>query len=389
MTGGGRKLRIAFLVPDNRDEFGRHSEPDPIFGPAPDALLAGLAKLPECEVHIVCCSKKPMPSPAKLGENLFYHSMVVPQIGWMRSGYWGCVAAIRRKLREIRPDVVHGQGSERYCAMAAAWSGHPNLVTLHGNMGRVARILKARPLGFHWMAARLERHAVKKSGGVLCITSYTKRQVEGLARRTWVVPNALRDECFSVPRDPVEPPRIVCVANVSPYKNQMFLIRTLAPLAREMEFELRFLGHANGQDEYSAAFRAEIPKHPWLSHGGFADREQMRRELAAASLSILPTLEDNCPMAVLEAFGAGVPVIANNVGGIPDLVDDGSTGILVEPRDGATLRAQVKRLLGDRTYASELATRAWESGLRRFKPEVVARKHLEIYETLKAGRSDA
>lgn len=382
MGAAPRKLKVAFLVPDNRDEFGKHGEPRPIFGPAPEALLLGLAQLPECEVHIVCCSKKPMPSPAKLAENIFYHSMVVPQIGWMRSFYWGCVAAIRRKLKEIQPDVVHGQGSERYCAMAAAWSGHPNLVTLHGNMRRVAQILKARPLGFHWMAARLERHAVRNSGGVLCITNYTRLQVEALARRTWVVPNALQDEFFSVPREPASPPKVLCVANVSPYKNQMFLIRTLAPLAKEISFELRFLGHASGEDDYSAAFRAEIPKHPWLSHGGFANREQMKRELSAASLSVLPTLEDNCPMAVLEAFGAGVPVIANNIGGIPDLIDDGATGILVEPRDAATLRAQVKHLLENRTYATELASRAWEVSLRRFKPEVVAKKHLEIYASL-------
>ena len=64
---------------------------------------------------------------------------MVPKIGWMRTLFQGCVRATRKKIREIQPDIVHGQGTEADCAMSAVFSGFPNVLTLHGNMRAVAR----------------------------------------------------------------------------------------------------------------------------------------------------------------------------------------------------------------------------------------------------------
>ena len=74
----------------------------------------------------------------------------------MRTGYQGCIRAVRKKLQEIRPDIVHGQGTERDCAISAVFSGFPNVITIHGNMRLIAQI-EPRPAVFvYWLAARLE-----------------------------------------------------------------------------------------------------------------------------------------------------------------------------------------------------------------------------------------
>jgi hypothetical protein len=153
-------MKIAMVVPDNRDESRRYDDPEPYFGPAPTALLHGFEKIPNCEVHIVCCVQRPLRSPLKLADNIFYHSVLVRKWGWLRGAYVGCITAVRRKLREIQPDIVHGQGTERYCALAAAFSGFCNVITIHGNMRMVARINRARPLSFFWCAAKLERFVI-------------------------------------------------------------------------------------------------------------------------------------------------------------------------------------------------------------------------------------
>ena len=101
-----------------------------------------------------------MRSPEKLAPNIFFHSLYVPKIGWMRTLYQGCVRAVRKKLREIRPDIVHGQGTEMDCAMEAVFSGLPNVVTIHGNMAELASLLRARLGSFPWLAARLENLAL-------------------------------------------------------------------------------------------------------------------------------------------------------------------------------------------------------------------------------------
>src|SRR5690242_11225846 len=98
VAGPPERLKVAFLTTDNRDHFRHSNAPIPVFGPAPDALLRGFALLPEIEVHIVTCARIPLKAPEGLAPNFIFHSLLVPQIGWMRTLFQGCVRAIRRKL---------------------------------------------------------------------------------------------------------------------------------------------------------------------------------------------------------------------------------------------------------------------------------------------------
>src|ERR1043166_5984622 len=126
-------IKIALLTTDNRDPFKKHNLPAPFFGPAPDALLQGLELLPELEVHVVSCARVKMHSPQKLASNIFFHELYVPKIGWMRTAFLGCILAVRKKLKEIRPHIAHGQGTEGDCSISAVFSGFPSLITVHGN----------------------------------------------------------------------------------------------------------------------------------------------------------------------------------------------------------------------------------------------------------------
>src|SRR5580765_2442555 len=108
-------MRVAFLTTDNRGPFKQYDSTIPWFGMAPEALLQGFAHLPEVEVHIVSCARMRMQSPEKLAPNIFFHSLCVPKVGWMTTLYQGCIRATRKKLREIQPDIVHGQGTELDC----------------------------------------------------------------------------------------------------------------------------------------------------------------------------------------------------------------------------------------------------------------------------------
>src|ERR1044072_7008483 len=125
-----RTLKIGFLTLDARQAFRQYDKPAPYFGTAPEALLQGFALLPEVEVHVVCCIQKLMVSPEKLAPNVWYHSLLVPKIGWMRTGYQGCIRATRKKIRALQPAIVHGQGTERDCAISATFTGFPNVLTI-------------------------------------------------------------------------------------------------------------------------------------------------------------------------------------------------------------------------------------------------------------------
>jgi len=373
-------MRVAFLTTDSREHYRDYGNARPYFGSAPAALLEGLASLSELEVHVISCAQEPMESPEKLADNIWYHGLTVPNWGWLKTGYLGCIKAVRRCLRDIRPDLVHGQGTERDCALSAVRSGFPNLITIHGNMRRVALANQARPLSYNWIMARLEGWVVGRTGGVLCITEYTRRLVENETRRTWVVPNAVDTGFFSVHARPEDGLTFLCVGNVCPHKNQNRLIQELDPIAQETGLKICFLGGVDERSDYGRGFLNLVQARSWCRFDGFTDKAGLQAALSRASGLLLPSREDNCPMVGLESMAAGLPVVAVRVGGVAELVEDQRTGYLCDQEDWPEFRRALKKVLMNRSLRGRLGAAARQRASQLFHPEVVARQHLRVYQ---------
>src|SRR5579883_986168 len=247
-------MRVVILTTDNREHLHDYSATQPYFGTAPEALLQGFAAVPEVEVHVVSCTRRVMQSPEKLAPNVFFHSLHVPRIGWTATAFQGCVRAVRRKMKELQPDIVHGQGTERDCSLSAVFSGFPNVLTVHGNMRLIAKINNAAPLSFEWQAAQLERFVLPRTDGVVCITRYTQDAVKDLAPKTWLLPNAVDQSFFNVEPAPDASRIILCVGLICHRKNQNAFIQALDPLAQESRFKVVFLGAASKENPYGAEF---------------------------------------------------------------------------------------------------------------------------------------
>jgi len=368
---------------------------------------------PPLEIHVLSCTQQRMQSPEKLAENIWFHSLHVPKWGWLRTGYLGCILAVRKRLREIQPDLVHAQGTERDCAISAIFTPYPKLLTIHGNLRLIRKTVKLHP--FLLLQSFLEGFVVPRFDGVICITNYTKKAVEHEAKRTWVVPNAV-DPAFlelgakrgvvesrqqiengkptptSGPRPPTSDlptpisnlpsspplPVVLVVGTVDARKNQNVFIRALDSFVRELPFLLKFFGRC-GDDEYGKEFLSLIAERPWCHYGGMIGREELREEFASAAILALPSHEDNCPMVVLEAQAAGIAVMASNVGGVPDLIKDGVTGLLTDPNRPETMCHAVSRLVGDKVLSETLIRNGRLQAVQRFHPRVVAADHLHIY----------
>jgi glycosyltransferase involved in cell wall biosynthesis len=97
---------------------------------------------------------------------------------------------------------------------------------------------------------------------------------------------------------------------------------------------------------------------------GVMRQEEVRRLLYKATAFVLPSVRtargdmDGIPVALMEAMAAGAPVVSTTVSGIPELVENGVTGLLVPPTDSSALAQSIERLLGDPPYARELAQNA-------------------------------
>src|ERR1041385_7748854 len=124
-------MRVALFSSDGREVLRNYQLAIPELATATHALLEGFAFCADLEVHVISFTQRPVKSPQKLAENIFFHSLLVPRIGWLRTLYQGCIRAGRKKIRELNPDIVHGLGTEREAAISAVFSGLPNVVTMH------------------------------------------------------------------------------------------------------------------------------------------------------------------------------------------------------------------------------------------------------------------
>ncbi len=104
--------------------------------------------------------------------------------------------------------------------------------------------------------------------------------------------------------------------------------------------------------------------------------------LAGIDVLVQPSRADNLPLAVLEAMAAGLPVVGARVGGIPELVADGESGILVPPEDPRALAAALDSLARDRGRLAELGRRGRERVATHFSAEQVGRRTVALYREL-------
>jgi glycosyltransferase involved in cell wall biosynthesis len=101
--------------------------------------------------------------------------------------------------------------------------------------------------------------------------------------------------------------------------------------------------------------------------------------LKCSDLSVLPSWSEGLPNVVMESVAVGTPVVATRVGGIPEIIEDGVSGLLVPPRDPAALAAALIRLLEDPELAARMATRAHEALRQHFSFDRVIAELESLY----------
>ncbi|HSC49481.1 MAG TPA: glycosyltransferase family 4 protein [Gaiellaceae bacterium] len=116
---------------------------------------------------------------------------------------------------------------------------------------------------------------------------------------------------------------------------------------------------------------------------GFAP--DMPARLVQVDVLVQPSRADNLPLSILEAMAAGLPVVGTRVGGIPELVVDGETGLVVEPEDPAALAAALDALAAAPEWRRELGRRGRERVAEHFSAEGIARRTVALYEDLCAS----
>ena len=380
-------MKIALLTTDSREHFRDYTKESPYFGTAPTALLEGFALLGRPEVHIVSCAQRLMSSPVKLEENIWFHGLTVPKWGWLRMGYAGCISAVRKQLARLKPELVHGQGTERDCAMEAVASGLPNLLTLHGNIRSVAKQMRVSPFSYYGLQSFLEAWTLKKTGGVLCNSRYTRQMVSPLNSRTHLVPNAVRRPFFELPRKSFSHEKtgldLLMVGVISPYKQPLEFLRFLREWRQQPNCPVRaclWIGRADPTHAYAKQFLREIAEaksQGWGDHLAELSADSLIEKMDRSDLLVhLPT-EEAFGLVVAEGMIRGLPIVTTRIGGLPDFAKVYPKIRLVSDRLPLEWRHAIE---AETRSASRILLESWDS--QRYHPKTIAQQHLKIYQDL-------
>nr|WP_275941379.1 glycosyltransferase [Planosporangium flavigriseum] len=280
--------------------------------------------------------------------------------------------AVRRHLRALRPDVCHAFLFGCYSlVLPLAWSaGVP--VRVSGRRGETPPAAGLRDRLFHELGRRSSAlmlcnsregadEAVRRDG-------YRPEQVQ-------VIPNGvdLPDEQADVT---AQPARGVMVANLIAYKGHDDLLAALAMLPTPPRICL--IGEGPERARLTELIRSRGLDDVVELAGA---RARASRLLPRYQFAVLASHYEGLPNAVLEAMAAGLPVVATAVGGVPELLTDDETGLLVPPHSPAELAAAIARVAGDPQLRGRLGAAARKAAATYSVPVCVER-HDRLYRDL-------
>lgn len=219
------------------------------------------------------------------------------------------------------------------------------------------------------------------------MTSYNQARTSTVLRRDWnIPPNA---------------PLVVMLSRLNPQKGVEDFIKAAALINRRHP-EARFLIVGEKMQYKGGVFGRDVSYHKELeqlaAELGIADkviftghREDVPEFLTAATVSVLPSLSEGLSNTLLESMAAGAPVVATNVGGNPELVHDGVTGILVPPRAPRAIADAVNCILDDPALARRFRLAARKRADDCFSMKRMVRDTQDLYvsqlrQKVRAGR---
>jgi glycosyltransferase involved in cell wall biosynthesis len=282
-----------------------------------------------------------------------------------------------------RPALVHVHMShygsfvrKAILVWAAAAARVPVLIHVHGSDFDLMHDRLPRPL------QAVVRSTLHRAAVVVALGESWAERLATIAPhvRVETVPNAVR-----VPPAPNRPGsgpvRVVFLGEIGERKGAFVLLETWAKLAAEPELlaDARLVLAGDRGAERAARLITELDIAETAEVRSWLDPDQVAELLGGADVFVLPSRSEGQPMALLEAMAHGLCVVASDVGGIPEMVEDGHSGLLVPPDDPDALQSALRRVLADPALRARLGAAARERVLARFDLDVVWRRFDALY----------
>jgi colanic acid/amylovoran biosynthesis glycosyltransferase len=220
---------------------------------------------------------------------------------------------------------------------------------------------------------------------VACVSYFGRAQAMRLVepehwRKLHVVRCGLPLSALPPHAQPGDRKRIICVGRLSAEKGQAGLLEAFAAVVRDHELvELTFVGDGPERDLLHSRAAALVIADKVTFAGRCGEMETLEH-IARSDILVLSSFMEGLPIVLMEAMAVGTPVIASRVAGIPELVEEGKSGLLFTPSDWSALAECIRRLLADDALRAKLARGGRAAVKRQFDVDRSARAMLGLFE---------
>lgn len=294
----------------------------------------------------------------------------------------GAAWRLSRLLKQLKPDVVHAHDPHGVAMAALALSMSTQLAK--------PPLIASRRVDFHLRKGAMSRWKYRQVDCFICASEAIRRMLvaDGVpAARTLTVhegidlervagaPRAnLHEELFL----PHQAPIVGNVAALVPHKGQRHLIEAAALVVRKVP-DARFV--IAGEGELRQSLERQIKEHRLEKHvllAGF--RPDVLSLHKAFDIFVMSSITEGLGTSLLDAMASAKPIVATATGGIPEVVDDGVTGLLVPPRDDRAMADAIVRLLKDNDLRQRMGLAGLKRARERFSAERMLKETLRVYQ---------
>ncbi|MGQ9513764.1 MAG: glycosyltransferase family 4 protein [Thermoproteota archaeon] len=348
------------------------------------------------EVHVVTCSFPGAPD-TEIINGTFVHRVNVYQapspdfLIWTMLMNINLLKASAELVAEERFDVMHCHD----------WLVAPACITLkHATGGHLVATIHStesgRRHGIHTDYQRvineIEGWLTYEASRVVCCSWSMVGEVASLFNvprdKIWMIPNGIDTEIFKPnPSDDLFRRRfaglsekiILYVGRLVPEKGVNVLIGSV-PKILSANPNVKFVIVGEGYDrEHLSSLAKYLGVDQRIYFTGYISDEEIKKLLSLAYLQIVPSLYEPFGIVCLEAAASGVPVVASDIGGLSELVEDGVTGLKVPPDNSDAIAYAVNRILSDEVLRESMSKKARERAVERFSIKAMAERTMEMY----------
>lgn len=294
-----------------------------------------------------------------------------------------------RVIKRLQPDVIHAHDPHGVAMAALALS----MNTSPGGPALVA----SRRVDFHLKGNSLSRWKNRQVDCFICASEAIRQMVigdgipaervvtvhEGIdVERVVATPAVNVHEALWLPH---HAPLVGNVAALVPHKGQRYLIEAAHLVMKDIP-DTRFV--IFGEGELREHLEHLVHEHHLEKHvllPGF--RTDILGCIKGLDLFAMSSVTEGLGTSLLDAMACARPIVATNTGGIPEVVEDGVTGMLVPPRDSAALARVIVQLLSDSDHRRQLAMAGFDRVRERFTVERMVAETMAVYGRLRVGRA--